>query len=480
MPGVPEIVYKLQECFRLLQQVKKDRRNRAQYNTSCDALIATYGKEVNFQRTGGSKTIISDINELARALVSQYCIEEGINHTSIITTFIRLLPEPIDELFEIFVVNDIAQVVWKRESLRETHDTRIRRHLTEIGYTNIDIATVGRGTHSAFIVKMQKINDGDNLGAIETKYVKTCAKGPLTANDNSGLINPNELFLYKVLEYLDFGPRTNFLIRVHSSASLTDGGYLSYIAYGNYIMTDEIPNFITDTKVVGDGEDKEQVPNSPEMFSAFIASHDKEDVIELSAALLIRDILSLQDTFYVNGENYGLARRQGDTDRFKFMFVDHLPGVNGALTQLSEDKKKLYSPRLTTKVEIETDLSRYTQSIECHSNFSPSQLTTNLDKWVTKSVSQETHQRIFGKDGTKLEKALDMAKQDIFSLIEKYRDNFITSSAYVIRDAEITEERVEMTAEQTLSTRISGIKQKVRTYYETDYAKQATHNSERL
>ena len=277
-----------------------------------------------------------------------------------------------------------------------------------------------------------------------------------------------ELFLYKALEYLDFGPKTQFLIRKHSQWSLTDGASLTYIAFGNYIMTDSVP-IITDTIVKGEGSEKKQEPNQQELFESFLSSSRVEDAVELSSAILVKNLLSLGDTFVANGENYGIYKQDED---FKFMFIDHLPGANGILSKITrEDQLQDFSPRRNYREEIANEAGRRDIGDISETNFNLKGVDLSIKQHRHQMVAKKVNERVFGPKSfqeenegkSKFQIAIDKAQRDISTLIESYENNFITPSSL---------EGAEIPPQQVLSGFVMSINEKLANYQATAYSRQ--------
>lgn len=340
-----------------------------------------------------------------------------------------------DFLFQIEIMkisSNVQSVIQKNE----THELRIRKCLKrDFNYSQIELKAVGMGKNNAFFAKTP---DGN-------KYIKPCGYGLIGLNTIDGKIHPNELFLYKLLEYLDFGPKVHFLLQENASGSI----YIyspSVIAHGNYIMTDEVPNLLLDT------DEMAQSTINIKEYEQFIKSNMKLDAIELSLASLIKDLLSLSDVYPNNGQNYGLYKRNG---MYKFVFIDHIPGSNGIFSgvQFEKDKIKNYSPR--TQMELFNKDKSYGNLTD---------LSENHNMWNKYSLTKEVNERIFigiGYNSVPINDAIQEAQDYILEIINKYPNNFATF---------YTENNKEINSETVLRCYVNKIKSNIENYQRTNYA----------
>jgi len=344
----------------------------------------------------------------------------------------------------------IATNVQKNVSRDESHELRIKKYLMQDDFNypkdSVNIKPTGMGKNSSFIVDTP---DG-------RKFVKACGYGLVGLTTEDGSIHPNELFLYKVLEYINFGPKTYFLMENGASGSIKINSP-SVVAHGNYIMTDEVPNLLLDT------DETEQESINVEAYAKFKNSQRKEDAIEISAASLVKGLLSINDVYPNNGENYGLSEQK---DRTKFMFIDHTPGINGVFSgnNLSEEKINNYSPR--------TSMSAAISSRKNYGNLSD--LSASHNRWQKHTLARDVHKRVFsGEDGAlPINEAIQKAQKDINNIIEDYPENF----------SPFTTETGEISSQQKLQFYVDKISKNIENYMTTNYAKlgQSGGDTERI
>lgn len=318
----------------------------------------------------------------------------------------------------------------------ETHEQRIMKCLKrDFGFSpsQIIIKPVGMGKNNSFFVITP---DGN-------KYIKPCGYGLVGLNTNDGKIHPNELFLYRILEYLELGPKANFLLQDNASGSLYINSP-SVIAHGNYIMTDEVPNLLLDT------DENAQSSINIQDYDQFINTNLKSEAIELSIASLIKDLLSLSDVYPNNGQNYGIYKKN-ENGEYKFAFIDHIPGSNGIFGyEVSEDRIHEYSPR--TQMESFNKEKSYGNLRD---------FSKNHNLWNKFSLTKDVNEKFFNEDSL-INKAIIKAENDIIKLIDHYPNNFASF---------LTIDGKDINSQVALRCYVNKIKFNIENYYKTDYAK---------
>jgi len=245
-------------------------------------------------------------------------------------------------------------------------------------------------------------------------------------------INPREPFLYKVLEYMNLGPKTTFLIGGGSSFGVSAG-----IKEGNYIMTKGEELFF-DGQIADHKTGREAKALNVEFYNNFKNSK-KENAVDISCASLIKVLLSMGDVYPDNTENYGIST-EGN-----FKFIDHLPGNNGEFSGIHDEmaRNQQYSPR--TSMQNLCNDSSYKGNL--------SDLSESHNRWQKFTLSQEVNERVFG--GNKLQKAITSALNDTLQVMRQ-KDN------YFVEDAEVD-----------LQGYIDKINTNIQKYKETEYAKRS-------
>lgn len=224
-------------------------------------------------------------------------------------------------------------------------------------------------------------------------YIKTCSDDAVLASN--GKVDPNELLVYKVMEYMNFGPKTNFLFGKYSSAAGR-----SSVSRGNYIMTEDL-NQNGDHLLLDLEENKEAFEQ---------ALTDRGFTVELSAASALNDILSLTDTFGRNTRNYGLVERSDGSKTIQF--VDHLPNANNGLFSLMDFNPATYSPR--DSLQKRSNLFKADE----HSAFK--QLEPNRSSFQRLIVQRDVDSRL-----APLSDAIARAESDVRGLMRNYSENFV-------------------------------------------------------
>ena len=227
----------------------------------------------------------------------------------------------------------------------------------------------------------------------EKCYIKTCSNDPCFAAN--GFVDPNELLVYKIMEYTKFGPKTSFLFGRFSSA-----GGRSSISRGNFIMTEDL-NQHGDTLLL------DTECNYDEFQDAL---RDRNFTIDLSAASALSDILSLADALGRNGHNYGLLIKADGTRTLQF--VDHLPNANNGLFSLSSFDPAQYSPR--------EYLQRRCNQLSSEEYSAFQDLRSNREAFERASIESEVAERL-----ANLPQAIEHATNDIKTLLIECQDNFV-------------------------------------------------------
>ena len=252
---------------------------------------------------------------------------------------------------------------------------------------------------------------GVNKGFIVTgadgsvKFVKNFADEGVTR----GKIDPNELFVYKVLEHLTLGPKCEFFIRQYSIGHGT-------AIDGNYIVTNDVRQHATDLFLLDTAE------NVDMYRSAFY--NNKCVNVEFSALAVVNDVLLLGDTFGENGRNYGLlVSTESTKPSYRMLAVDHLPCSNNARFpphRFSADEQ--YSPR--TSVQKRVDLIHHAvrdKKVALHSRHleevPPLELGKN--KYPRDSIRSEVLSRV-----SSMPEAIDEAFNTVMELINTHERSF--------------------------------------------------------
>jgi hypothetical protein len=228
---------------------------------------------------------------------------------------------------------------------------------------------------------------------------------------DGGKLSPNEMFLYKVMEYVGYGPKAKFL--VHSGSST--GGSVG-IYKGNFILTED---------VAVDGQefflDKEKHEGNMKIF----ADHNpREFAIEVSAASLLTDIFSVYDAFGQNTGNYGIVGDPTGPSKYRLQFVDHQARPENESFLLNPDDRLSYSPRL----------SFFRKADQFHNKQLPPLARLALQgksHGITKeSIRGEVCQRLFCEQDngqSMLENAISQARNDVETLVLDAETNFMAN-----------------------------------------------------
>ena len=252
-----------------------------------------------------------------------------------------------------------------------------------------------KGANDSFITKIKG----------ETYYIKNCSDDSNILGETKGKVHPNELFVYKVMEYSGFGPESEFLFGKYSSSGGCSSSYK-----GNYIMTKSLNE-----------KDKNFLIDNEENQQEFKKALQNEDFsVDLSTASILNDLLSLTDTFGRNTRNYGLLIDNSKQKTvYSLKFVDHLPNANNGLFSLSDFKPELYSPReVIQKKSNQLDTENYSAF---------KNLTDNRDLFKKVILDKKVNENL-----SNFKEIINKAQENIKDLIKQHPENFIEKADDVL------------------------------------------------
>ena len=258
-------------------------------------------------------------------------------------------------------------------------------------------------------IDIQEIQENDKKGA-NAGFIATAFNGDryfvktFSVDQDLDKIDCREIFAYKVLEHLGFGPETHCLIQRFSSSQGSR-------ARGAYIMTKDVainhdPENIMSKQFFRDGDNEHK---------EYYADAIKDEIfqIELFAIASLNKILRLRDTFGANERNYGIIRTEMRDKKVKYepVLIDHLPCTT------NEIMKEEYSPGsfLRTRLRETPSDSNLASLIVDMENFSSKGM--NLVKEVKRMVMEGKKQKSF-------EDAIDKSSKYIVDLIEYDGNSF--------------------------------------------------------
>jgi hypothetical protein len=296
----------------------------------------------------------------------------------------------------------------RTEELNLKEDFKVEK-LIKLGHAN-----------DVYLVSNTEINQ-DDPNTIDY-YAKSFSRdGRIYAKN--GLIDPNELFVYKILEYTGFGPECWFLMKAVSSCYGT-------ISRANFILT----------KNVGKGEGINFLLDSEENQGLFekIFSNSKNFAIEISAAASINHIVALWDTFKNSG-NYGVVFHNNSLEKlqtnkdleekdYNIVFIDHLPNAgNGIISQLYSYKRRKDERYNTTKYSPRQSLIRSNQVkpnkfIELAKN--SKEAGFSKDKIIKDVYQRLSDNEADDQQWDKFKAGLKKAKEDVMTILEECEENF--------------------------------------------------------
>ena len=275
------------------------------------------------------------------------------------------------------------------------------------------LKNVGFGINNSKKIDLSNVYNG-------VYYIKKFSK-IIIDNDNIYKIDPREPFIYKVLEYMQLGPKTYFLIGKGSS-SIT----MNSLVDNNFIMTEEVSGLLLDGRVKGTMNNKPIALNQ-DKYELF--KNNKNGLIEFSIACIVKGLLSINDVFPDNTENYGIVQIDKNNN-FKFMIIDHLPGGNGPINSLcSEEDFKTYSPRSSIEQLCKSKKELYKGNLN---NIKSS----TQEKFTDKVLSKDVNKILFNTKDNRLSiyEAIEKALNDVKILIKHNASCFFSNSTKLLND----------------------------------------------
>ena len=277
-----------------------------------------------------------------------------------------------------------------------------------------------------------KENDlsGANAGfiAIDKNDCRYFVKTFSELSSSTKKIDCRELFAYKVLEHLGFGPETHCLIQKFSSSqgSKTKGSYIVTKDVGVVDKKDELKKeFFRD-------DDKDGLTYCE-------AVNDKGFLVELFSIASINSILRLRDTFGDNTGNYGIVKTTMKNESFKYepILIDHLPCTSNGIIDEGYSPGKFLTKSLNSQSEKASSKDSNLQKVITE-NFS------SKDMKLTEKVQCLVNE---GKGGKNFETSIDEALKYVLELIKINSNSFAdekTEGGHVISAQKMLENHVSV------------------------------------
>lgn len=251
---------------------------------------------------------------------------------------------------------------------------------------------------------------GANAGFVVTTedkckyFIKTFSEAFGSASCSTKKIDCRELFAYKVLEYLGFGPETECLIQKFSSSqgSKTKGNYIATKDVSVIDKEDELEKeFFRD----GDKND----------LAYYEAVKSKDFLVELFSLASLNSILRLRDTFGDNTGNYGIIKTTMKNESIKYepILIDHLPCTSNGIINKNYSPGRFLTKSLNFDTEKDSNLQRAIGAIT--EKFSSKDM--NLTEEVQRMVND-------GKRGKNLKTSLNEAHEYVRGLIKINSNSF--------------------------------------------------------
>ena len=253
----------------------------------------------------------------------------------------------------------------------------------------------------------ENLLSGANAGFVVTTedkrkyFVKTFSESFGSPSFSTKKIDCRELFAYKVLEYLGFGPETECLIQKFSSSQGSK-------TKGNYIATKDVSVIDKENEL-----EKEFFRDGDKNDLAYYeAMKSKDFLVELFSLASLNSILRLRDTFGDNTGNYGIIKTMMKDESIKYepILIYHLPCTSNGIIDKSYSPGRFLAKSLNFNTEKDSNLQRVITE-----NFSSKNM--KLTEEVQRMVND-------GKRGKNLKTSLDGALKYVLELIEKNSNSF--------------------------------------------------------
>lgn len=248
-------------------------------------------------------------------------------------------------------------------------------------------------------------------------FIKTFSEALGSPSSKTQKIDCRELFTYKVLEYLGFGPESYSLIQKFSSSKGSK-------AQGGYIVTKDVSiiNFDEKTTVLKKDffRDADICENNILEYKQAILK-DENFLVELFALASLNSILRLRDTFGDNTGNYGIIKNTMVDKSVKYepILIDHLPYTSNGFIGGE------YSPGKFLKHQVEIEDNKEKKScikaaILAFEEKYQTPLSSKKLGLMAKVLSKVTK----GKKGVSFEDAMQQAQKYVLTEINKNSNCF--------------------------------------------------------
>ena len=262
--------------------------------------------------------------------------------------------------------------------------------LKEYPNCDCDIENNNYGTNDGVIVTMKDIDDDSIKGRY---YVKPHVGVKTSRSLDNSKLDVKELFLYKVLEHMGYGPKTYFL--VDTFIRLSDIVFIATedAAWKTHDQGKE-KSFNTMYEI-----DKKQLD---------VSNYNKVDLVVLNILIKLCNIADI----YAIPNNYGLITvTKNNKTRYKWKIIDSLPGEdnreckNTLMQKMSEEAENIMykgTSRSSNTMEEEMPLKN----------------NPNFEKEVCDVL---LHGKQINKGGNKLslDEALKQARQDVVNFFHQ-------------------------------------------------------------
>ncbi len=246
-------------------------------------------------------------------------------------------------------------------------------------------------------------------------------------------INPKELFVYKLLEYTHFGPKTEFILKSFSTSRT--GAQICYISTRDveYSKTDfKKKTFTTDNP---DDYTSDIIEEKEDLWEQSL--NDENFRVNLLALSMLDDVFLLNDSFRTNPSNYGtLLITDGHHIRYKPKLIDHLPDCKNIAFSY---------PSISHAIQSLKDKLRINMERRIRSKKRPPIFFTLFQKreadgqdYFVESDSQRACVRLLqgklGREASDILSAIEHAKADIYVLVGHFPDSFVDDAKAMLEE----------------------------------------------
>ena len=359
-----------------------------------------------------SKKIV-DTNKEIKALIDS--VAQLIMTTSSPYIYLaKLEPELADE---------VGYIIAKNKELNKKLKSALIKEIAavyDLNQDNIFVEQKQDGKQDGFIIK--------------DKYtgLKLFTKTSKVFGDDIKSIDPRELFAYKVLEHMELGPETRFIITAGSSNP--SGAKICHIVTKDvaYSDKDDIQTvFFTDNFIT------EEHTHANALKHWHKSLDNKEFRVKFLTLSIVNDLLHLNDSFATNAWNYGSILQESKTteSQYKATLIDH--EVKNSLFKYEPDKNPVIS--LIEKLKTNASQKNIKGELISYKIIKDNAYFTNPEQ-----IKPELLEVIYVVN-KKLSEVVKFAEEDIKKIISRFKESFSESGYHKLEEYSIqTEQNIKL------------------------------------